>query len=195
VVGGLGLIYYFVGGPLLASIDTLQISVDQAKSTLSSNLDILAKSVKNKKTYDAMVATGLKHDEQTAGQQLLQALEDWKTASGITQTNQRAMRTTQDAKKQFSIIGFDVEATGQMVNVDRYLWAIETSPLPIQLNECSLGAVKDGTGQVTMRVTVTALCEPPAGSKPAPQPAEPAADSTAGTGTGTTPGSQTGGNP
>jgi Tfp pilus assembly protein PilO len=125
--------------------------------------------------WEEMLNSGLKTDAAAAESAVLNALRDWSQESGLALSTLKPERSIQRA--ELSELTFQAAGVGTMSAVSRFLWRVESSPLPVRVNDLQLGARREGTDDLTLQVRVSALCV-------APPPAKPAAARTAASGEG-----------
>lgn len=159
IVLGLIGIYYFLVSPYLDKSSALAASTMDLRGQKNDAETLFRKQRKLKVVWTGMQAEGLKIDTSEAEKQTRGALLDWAHGAGVQVSNVKFERTSQEGS--FQVIGFSVSATGSMPQVSRLLWAIETSTLPMRVNDAQITPQKEGTDLLQLRVSVSALCQPP----------------------------------
>lgn len=173
-----------------------------AKLSILGELDgaqiLFARKTQLSPKWEEMLNSGLKTDAAAAESAVLNALRDWSQESGLALSTLKPERSIQiviDAegrqvgalatlkpersiqRAELSELTFQAAGVGTMSAVSRFLWRVESSPLPVRVNDLQLGARREGTDDLTLQVRVSALCV-------APPPAKPAAARTAASGEG-----------
>ena len=109
--------------------------------------------------WDELQKGGLKLNQSQAESQALQAILDWARAAGVELAGLKPERTTQEG--QFQVISFNVTGTGSMASVSRLVWALETATIPVRVNEMQVTPRREGSDDLSVRLSVSALCMPP----------------------------------
>jgi hypothetical protein len=148
---------------------------------ITSFLDARAKVIADTKTVKEQLAVATKLD--TAGKQ---AMEDWKqlVARGVKGTQAEVesqslhylseWARTADVKLtsvrtdpvpaqvgDFQQIKVSLAGSGTGNAIDKLLWTLETSDFPLQVSELHLNSRKDGTDDLSMTMTVSAIAYAP----------------------------------
>lgn len=159
-------LYYFVFTPYAnARAELVKSREDLQKQRDEADL-IFRRQAKLRPVWASMQAGGLKIDTSEAQKQTYGALLEWARSADVQVATVKFERTTQEGS--FQVIGFSVAATGSMPQVSRLLWAMETATIPVRVNEVQVTPRKEGTDDLQVRISVSALCQPPdAPAKPA----------------------------
>jgi hypothetical protein len=110
--------------------------------------------------WNDMQKGGLNVDPAQAERQTLEALNVWARDAGLTLVTYKPERTTQEGT--FQVVGISASGTGSMPQVARMLASIETAGIPVRVNDMTLTPAKEGTDDLTVRFSLSALCQPPA---------------------------------
>jgi len=105
---------------------------------------------------------GLKSSRSQAVSQAQQSVLDWAKAADLKVFFGAEHDSQQN---QFQVISFEATSNGTMLSLSRLLWSIETSKLPIRVNEVQLSPRKDGVDDLTLKMNLSTLCLPPESSK------------------------------
>lgn len=111
-----------------------------------------------------MAESGLNTDAASAEPKALNQIREWYQQSRLNMTSLKPERTS--GKDESQEIAFQAAGTGTMESVARFLWLLETSPLPFKIEQLQLGARKEGVDDLTVQVRISALCLSPASLKP-----------------------------
>ena len=125
----------------------------------------------NRRTFDQMIADGLKSDPSAAESQMLHAIDDWTRDARLSPPNVKRERMEQD--KQFGRIVFRVNGSGNMASIARFLWDVQTSKLPthiVDLQISSRQGSKEGSDDLSLNVAISTLVR---GQVPATSPSAP----------------------
>jgi hypothetical protein len=108
---------------------------------------------------------GLKVDPSQAESQALHAVLDWAGAADLNLASLKPERTSQEGK--FQVISFSVTGNGSTPAIARLLWAMETATIPVRVNDMQITPRREGTDDLSVRFSISALCLPPETNKPA----------------------------
>ena len=138
-----------------------------AKLSILGELDgaqiLFARKTQLSPKWEEMLNSGLKTDAAAAESAVLNALRDWSQESGLALSTLKPERSIQRA--ELSELTFQAAGVGTMSAVSRFLWRVESSPLPVRVNDLQLGARREGTDDLTLQVRVSALCLAPPPAK------------------------------
>jgi hypothetical protein len=154
------LLNHFVIDPYRTERTRIATESAKAKADLDDAKILFAREARLKRIWAEMQNGGLKVDASDAESLTLNALLEWSTNSRVLLPAIRRERPAPEGK--FQVIGFDVSGTGSMPEVSRLLWAIETASIPVRINEMQITSQKEGTDNLQVRLSVSALCLPPA---------------------------------
>ena len=150
-MGGLYLLDTFVIEPAFHAwgeqgerIAALQKKVDNGKKLLERETIIRGR-------WDDMQRANLSDDNSVAGGDIISALNRWKLASGV------GLPSFNPQWQEHEDLGYDenecrATVTGDQVAIGRFIYELETDPIPVNLEECEL-ATRDAKGQ---QLTLTA---------------------------------------
>jgi hypothetical protein len=88
----------------------------------------------------------------------------WANDCGFNMVTYKPERTAQEGV--FQVFTISATGNGSMPKVARMLAAIEMAQIPVRVNEMSITPQKEGTDDLNVRFSLSALCQPPAGSTP-----------------------------
>ena len=161
IAAGTGVaIAVFVGNryalePYVAARDT----VAAERATVSAQLDDAQRTFTRRKRMDRewrdMLSGGLKADAGEAEQQLYEAVGDWARESGVTVLTSDPQRAPQRGRTQ--IVRLRVTGTGTTAAFSKLLWRVETSSLPVKVDEFTLTSRTAGNDDLTMTLVVSTI--------------------------------------
>ena len=108
--------------------------------------------------WKEMLEAGLKRDVSEAESQVLHAVRNWSQESGLALSSVKPQRIAQEGDLQE--ITFQAAGTGSMRSVARFLWQLETAPLPLKVKELQLGSRKEGADDLSLQLRISALYLP-----------------------------------
>jgi hypothetical protein len=164
----------------LAAIDRLVIDPfsQTSREIASKRFDIDAKLAKADSTFhrklmlrhvwDDMNNTnigGLKTDSSEAKSQMIQSLQNWAQASGVTVTSLTSKDASQGAvdlkadkpESKFERIGVHAAGYGTMAAMTKLLWKVETSPKLLKVTEIHITPRKEATDDLQIELTVATV--------------------------------------
>ncbi len=115
-----------------------------------------------------MVSGGLKSDPGDAEQQLYDAVRDFARESGVNiLTSDAPQRVPQ--KERTQIVRLRVSGKGTTAAFSKMLWKVETSPLPLKVDEFTLTG--QGNDDLTVSLVVSTIwLRPPSPEDNKPRP-------------------------
>lgn len=139
----------------------------------------LQKQKRLEREWRNMVSGGLKSDAGEAEQQLYEAVRDWAREAGVSVATSDPQRVPQ--KDRIQVVRLRVTGTGSQASFSKLLWKVETSPLPLKVDEFSLTAQPLGTDNLNVTLAVSTIwVRPPSPednkSPRAPAPRRPAGE-------------------
>jgi len=167
----------------------------KAADDLKHHKKLKEQKVEMRKVWDAMNAGGLQSDAGKAESQARRALNDWAQEAGLTLSDYKAdpaqeVRPTQTpgartdksaADSKFITIGLHATGTGNMRSVARFLWRVETTTIPMRVENITVTPKREGTDDLQVQLNLSTLCVPNKDNE-TPAPATPrAAGASAGT--------------
>ena len=122
--------------------------------------------------WRAMLSGGLKSDAGDAEQQLYESVRDWAREAGVTVLTSDPQRVTRNDRTQ--VVRLRVTGTGTTAAFSRLLWKLETSSLPVKVDEFTLNSRSQGTDDLSLSMWVSTIwVRPPSaddGKRPGPAP-------------------------
>jgi hypothetical protein len=107
------------------------------------------------KEWQAMVSGGLKSDAGDAEQQLYEAVRDWAREARLTVLTSDPQRIAQKDRTQ--VVRLRVTGTGTTAQFAQLLWNIETSALPVKVDEFSLTSRSQGNDDLAVTMAVSTI--------------------------------------
>jgi len=105
--------------------------------------------------WEELTAGGLASDPAEAESRLLHAMRDWAEDGGLALSSLKPERNPQgETMREITVLA---SGTGSMRSVARFLWRVETSPLPLRVLELQLGARKEGTDELSLQLKASTL--------------------------------------
>jgi hypothetical protein len=163
---GVLLLYYVVSSLYWDPRSQALTDIATASDTLQQDSDLVNAMPILNKQWNSMVNEGLASDESQAEGELRQAILKWTEDNNIVlETTETPHAQSVAQFPQFQsidfVVGFEVSGDRSMYSIAHMLWAIESAKVPFQVTEMQLKSVRDGEGQLSVTLKVSALCMPP----------------------------------
>jgi Tfp pilus assembly protein PilO len=160
------ILYYVAFEPYTDARAQVSTDLTKVRADLEHADTTFSRERKLRPVWNDMQKGGLNVDPAQAERQTLEALNVWAHDAGLTLVTYKPERTTQEGT--FQTVGISASGTGGMPQVARMLASIETAGIPVRVNDMTLTPSKEGTDDLTVRFSLSALCQPPAApiSKP-----------------------------
>lgn len=170
------LLYFMVWTPYNDSLKAAEDGLSKAQGSLNDYKNLVSLQPSLTKKWNEMQDEGLEADESQAEGQLRNAILKWSDENQIQlQTTQPPHATQRGKFQEISMsVGFDVSGTRGMYDIAHLFWAIESAPIPIRVNDMQVKAIRDGYDNLSITLSVSALCLPPDASAPTNNPQAPA---------------------
>lgn len=105
--------------------------------------------------WDQMLAGGLKRDAFEAESQVLRAVRNWSQEAGLALSSVKPERVALEG--DFQEIIFQAAGTGPMKAVARFLWLVETTSLPLRIEDLQLGSRTEGRDDLSLQLRISTL--------------------------------------
>ena len=105
--------------------------------------------------WNDMLEGGLKADVFEAESQVLHAVRDWSQEAGLSLSSMKPERVA--SGEDLQEITFLAAATGPMRAVARFLWMLETTSLPVRVDDLQVGSRTEGKDDLSLQVRISTL--------------------------------------
>jgi len=144
--------------PLLDRRAGAELEVQEALRRMEHASDTFAQSKRMRRMWQEMQAASLSGDTGAAESALLRALRDWSRDSGLALSSLKPERPAQEGL--LPSVAVQVVGGGTMENAARFLWLVETSELPLRIEQMQIGTRKEGSDDLSLQLRLTALYTP-----------------------------------
>lgn len=158
------LVYYFAYVPYASARQQVLDDQHDINDKLLHADTIFRREKLLKPVWADMQKGGLNVDPAEAVRQTLDAINFWANDCRFNLVTYKPERMSQEGV--FQVFGISATGSGHMPQVARMLAAIEMAQIPVRVNELSITPQKEGTDDLNVRFSLSALCQPPAGSTP-----------------------------
>jgi hypothetical protein len=142
LVGGF-LLYKVILSPLDDQKRDLDMKIADAQGQITKANHLFKERKRANAEFRDMVTGGLRKDGSQAETLVQQSILDWAQEAGFNLISLSPDRA--EPEKGFSKKTFRAAGSGSMAQVGRFLWRIQTSPIPIHISEIQLRPRKDAT--------------------------------------------------
>jgi hypothetical protein len=133
------------------------IKADQDAAKELTDIDQLKNRRRNlMESWDKMVAAGMKTDLGEAQNRLDRAIRDWQLQAGVTPEEYNRKEPSQP-DHGFQKTKAHLVATGNMKSVSSFLWALETTLLPIRIDDMNITSLKEGTDSLKLEMDLSLM--------------------------------------
>ena len=108
--------------------------------------------------WKEMLAGGLKQDAAETENALQHAVREWSQDANLALSTVRPERVVQ--KGRAPEVAIHLVGAGPMSAVARFLWRLQTAPLPVKVVEMHLSARREGTDDLSLQLRLSALYLP-----------------------------------
>jgi hypothetical protein len=131
----------------------------QATAEMTRAQGLFTNSPRVHRKWNEMTAETLKIDGSNAESQIIRAVGDWALKAGLNLSSVKPERA--EKEKQFMKITFRANATGNMAAISRFMWALQTSKVPIRVTDLSITTRRDGVDDLSLDLGMSTLYLPP----------------------------------
>jgi hypothetical protein len=172
VLGILGIDRYVLT-PLLDRYEQSEVRRESLQAEMVKARSLLERRELIAPRWRQMVTDGLQRDPAEAESQALHAVQDWAADAGLDLSSLKPERAREPLKleplrekptlerpremTELREITLHAAGTGSMAAVSRFLWLVETAPIPIKVKVLQLGARQEGTDNLTLQVRLSTL--------------------------------------
>ena len=152
---GLLVLDQYLLSPFLARDKAITAETDKVQQQLSRATKLMKEQRDLKPVWADMTSGGLKTTREEADSQALNAVREWAQDAGVSIVALGSSRYSEEQK--FMVSTFHVTGTGRMQSISKLMWALETAPIPVRVNEIQITPQKEGTDNLQVQLTVSTL--------------------------------------
>lgn len=164
-VGAVALNYYAISPYIEARAAAVADKTTQTNK-VNENRRLFRKQRESQKQWNDMLKGGLKSDAYEAEQQTYQEIEDAARESGVSVSAINPLERTA-RNDRIQTVRLRVTGGGTTAATTKLLWRIESSNVPMRVEEMTLAAKKEGVDDQTVTLIVSTIWVRPAENKPA----------------------------
>lgn len=145
----------FLIGPVADKLQQLETQKQQLQVDLNEAQNLFQRRRMLEKEWKILLAEGLRNEVE-AESRIARAIDGWSRESSLTLSSVKPDRTAAD--KGLTEITFVVAGTGTLEAVARFLWQVETTPLPIKVKDMQLGSSNESGQSMSVQLRLSAIC-------------------------------------
>jgi len=145
----------FLIGPVAGKLQQLETQKSQLLVELDEAQNLFRKRRVLEKEWKNALLEGLRNEVE-AESKVGRALNEWSQEARLTLSSVKPDRVASD--KGLKEMTFVVVGTGTLDAVARFLWHIETAPLPIKVKDMQLGSSNESGQSMSVQLRLSALC-------------------------------------
>ena len=150
--------------PFLERRDNEAASLESLTTKVDSSQRLLLREQTIHESWSQMQAQGLGDSAPTAENRLIQAFQKWSDDAGLKNvTTVPARPRLRTALQQVTL---QVTAAGPLNAITKFLWNVESAPIPVRVQQLTLNTRKEGADDLTLSVTLSTIYQP----APSPTP-------------------------
>jgi len=101
------------------------------------------------------LAADVKTNQSEAESQLVHSVTDWAQDAGIALPSQKPERP--EREHDFNRLTLRATATGNMAQISRFLWRIQTATIPARITDLQLSSRKEGTDDLQVVLGISTI--------------------------------------
>ena len=149
-----------VWGPMVKWWHSRQNTIKELRQEVAQGKSLIRREAYIRAEWGGMRTNSLPNDSSQAEQQVLRALNNWTGDTGINVssiTPQWQPDQGDNNQDNYSTLDCRVEASGDLNTVSRFLYEIESDPMPLQLATIELTASDDRGQQLSLSLELSGL--------------------------------------
>lgn len=169
IAGALMLDSIFIS-PLLARLSDANKALASATEAHTDAQSLFNSEILARRKWNDMAGDTLKSDASTAEQQLLNRVRDWAGNADLALSSLKPERN--EKEQTFDKVTIRATANGSMQQIGRFLFALNTSKVPVRVSDLQISSRKDGADDLMLQLGIcTIYNEPEAPKTGQPTPA------------------------
>jgi Tfp pilus assembly protein PilO len=145
----------FVVGPVSARREEIKARKLELQAELESAQLLFTRQKLMERKWKTLLSDGLRNDAE-AESKIARALDEWSKEAMLTLSSVKPERVASD--KGLKEMTFVVAGMGTLEAVSRFLWQIETAPMPIKVMDMQVGSTNETGQSMSLQLRLSALC-------------------------------------
>ncbi|MBC7782944.1 MAG: type II secretion system protein M [Burkholderiales bacterium] len=159
LVLGLAFLYWVIIGPLWKDLDDANALIDTNNAELERAANLFKNNIAARRKWKDITRGTLATDASTAESQVYNRVTQALQRGGLELQSLRPERT--DSENGFRRIVLRVQASGNMSRIGRFLYAMQTSDIPLRITDLQISSKKEGTDDLGITLGVATIFDPP----------------------------------
>jgi hypothetical protein len=141
--------------------------IDDDRKLLDSDRKLISSKPRLDQHWNENLARGLFSDPGSAQQQVVSALNDWVTETGIRQEINQPSANPQPVSRagskgsaerdKFMKLTFKFVGSGSMQQISRFIWRIQTAQIPLRITDMSVSTNKESTDDLKVSLDLATI--------------------------------------
>ncbi|MBN1805914.1 MAG: hypothetical protein JW837_11745 [Sedimentisphaerales bacterium] len=145
----------FIVGPISERREEIKAQKLELQTKLENAQTLFSRRRVMEKKWKTLLSDGLQNDTETESK-IARALDEWSNEAILTLSSVKPERVASD--KGLKEMTFVVAGTGTLEAVSRFLWQIETAPMPIKVKDMQIGSTNETGQSMSLQLRLSALC-------------------------------------
>ena len=145
----------FVVGPISERREATKTQKLELQTQLENAQILFSRRKLMERKWKTLLSDGLQNDAE-AESKIARALDEWSKETMLTLNSVKPERVASD--KGLKEMTFVVAGMGTLESVSRFLWQIETTPIPIKVMDMQIGSTNETGQNMSMQLRLSALC-------------------------------------
>ena len=144
-----------VVGPISARREEIKARKLELQAELQNAQLLFTRQKLMERKWKTLLSDGLLNDAE-AESKIARALDEWSKEAMLTLSSVKPERVASD--KGLKEMTFVVAGMGTLEAVSKFLWQIETAPMPIKVMDMQVGSTNDTGQSMSLQLRLSALC-------------------------------------
>lgn len=144
----------FVVGPISARREEIKAQKLELQAELQNAQLLFTRQKLMERKWKMLLSDGLLNDAE-AESKIARALDEWSKEAMLTLSSIKPERVASD--KGLKEMTFVVAGMGTLEAVSRFLWQIETAPMPIKVMDMQVGSTNETGKNMSLQLRLSAL--------------------------------------
>jgi Tfp pilus assembly protein PilO len=145
----------FVVGPISRRREATKAQKLELQTELENAQILFSRRRIMERKWKTLMSDGLQSDTETESK-IGRALDEWSKEAMLTTSSVKPDRVASD--KGLKETTFVVAGSGTLEAVSRFLWQIETAPMPIKVKDIQIGSTNETGQSMSLQLRLSALC-------------------------------------
>jgi Tfp pilus assembly protein PilO len=145
----------FIIGPISKRREEIKTQKLDLQTQLENAQILFSRRKLMERKWKTLLSDGLRNDAE-AESKIARALDEWSKDAMLTLSSVKPERVASD--KGLKEMTFVVAGMGTLESVSRFLWQIETTPMPIKVKDMQIGSTNETGQSMSLQLRLSALC-------------------------------------